>query len=173
MKVLGISGSLRQNSFNNSILNTVSELFPPSIKFNVYDGLHLIPPFNPDDEESQAVKHFKEKVAESDAVIISTPEYAFGVPGVLKNALDWTVSTGEFNEKPISVISASPLNTGGDKALASLLLTLTALGTKKNNRSSLSIPNIKLKMSPDGHLNHPETVENLRLQVENLLKIIG
>lgn len=173
IQILGISGSLRSNSSNTNILKIMASLFPDRVSFQLFEKLDQIPPFNPGNDDNDAVKDFKKVVAESDGVIICTPEYAFGVPGVLKNALDWTVATGEFNEKPVSAVSASPLNSGGDKALASLLLTLTALGTKRNGRSSLAIPNIKLRLTPEGTLNHPETLELLQFQTDNLLSLIA
>jgi chromate reductase len=95
------------------------------------------------------------------------------VPGTLKNALDWTVATGDLNDKPVSAISASPLNTGGEKALASLLLTLTALGTRRNDHSSLSIPNIKQKVGPDKTVTDQETILALKSQSDNLMTMIG
>jgi len=172
ISILGISGSLRSNSSNTNVLNAIAKMLPESVKFKLFDKLHEIPPFSPGDEENHAIQDFKALIKNANAVIICTPEYAFGVPGVLKNALDWTVSTGEFNEKPVSAISASPLNSGGDKALASLLLTLTALGTKRNDQSSLAIPNIKLKMDVSGSMTDELTVALLEDQINNLLSII-
>ena len=173
LKILGISGSLRANSSNTNILNAFFQLWPSNVDFSIFEGLDLLPHFNPGSEENEAVVVFKKAIARADGVVICTPEYAFGVPGVLKNALDWTVSTGEFNDKPVSAVSASPLNSGGDKALASLLLTLTALGTRRNDRSSLSIPNIKVKLDNEGTLTDPETIDQLRDQADNLLGIIS
>jgi chromate reductase len=173
LRILGISGSLREGSTNSIILKTLAKLLPVETEFILYNELHLIPPFNPGDDENQVVKTFKAQIAQSHAIILCTPEYAFGVPGVLKNALDWTVSTGEFNDKPVAVISASPLNSGGDKALASLLLTLTALGTKRNEESALAIANVKSKILPDGTIAHAQTMQHLQDQIDNLVKIIG
>ena len=105
----------------------------------------------------------------ADGVIFSTPEYAFGVPGVLKNALDWVVSSGELNEKPVAAISASPLYSGGDKALASLLLTLTALGTNMGAGSSLSIAFVKSKITDAVEITSDETMAELGLLLDGLL----
>ena len=110
-------------------------------------------------------------IAEADGVVISTPEYAFGVPGVLKNALDWLVSSGELNEKPVFSISASPLNTGGEKALASLLLTLTALGTIEVGR--LSIPNIKNKIDANKEIADEDTMKALSGTLDSLINSIN
>ena len=171
--ILGISGSLRNDSSNTHILNAAFSLLPKNTTFEVFQKLDQIPPFSPGDDGNDVVKDFKKTVANAYGVIICTPEYAFGVPGILKNLLDWTVSTGEFNDKPLCAISASPLNSGGDKALASLLLTLTALGAKKNEQSSLSIPNIKMKLDNSGKLTDLKTIDQLKYQINNLLQLIG
>jgi len=171
--ILGISGSLRSDSSNTNILNVIADLLPDYVTFKIFQQLDQISPFSPGKEENGAVRGLKNDILNANGVIICTPEYAFGIPGTLKNALDWTVSTGEFNDKPVSAISASPLNSGGDKALASLLLTLTALGTKRNGHSSLSIPNIKIKMNAFGKLTDQQTIDALQFQTNNLLELIG
>lgn len=174
INILAISGSLRSSSANTNILKAIGEIAGDSVDFHIFEGLDTFPHFNPGiDEDNEIVAIFRNKIKEADAVIFCTPEYAFGVPGVLKNALDWTVSTGEFNDKPIAAISASPLNTGGDKALASLLLTLTALGTQKNEMSYLSIPNIKQKISVEGKLTDIELKNRLGLILNNILEQIS
>ncbi|SKB84004.1 NADPH-dependent FMN reductase [Dyadobacter psychrophilus] len=172
VNILGISGSLRTDSTNTLILKTLADFFPDHITFQIFEGLDAIPHFSPGLPENEAVIKFKTAIRKADGVIICTPEYAFGMPGTLKNALDWTVSTGDLNDKPVSAISASPLNTGGDKALASLLLTLTALGILRNDASSLSIPNIKLKINDLRQIADMPTLNALEAQCTNLLKII-
>ncbi len=112
----------------------------------------------------------RQQIKDADGVIISTPEYAFGVPGVLKNALDWLVSSGELNKKPIAAISASPLYSGGEKALASLLRPVTALGATMNAASGLSIGNIKNKMNEKGEITDVETINALRSTMNDLLE---
>jgi NAD(P)H-dependent FMN reductase len=141
---------------------------------NIYDGLHTLPHFNPElTIDVEAVNSFRQQLNVADGVIFSTPEYAFGVPGVLKNALDWVVSSGELNEKPVAAISASPLYSGGDKALASLLLTLSALGAGMDAASSVSIANIKSKMSDEGVVADYETEMTLRRLIDDLVKRIS
>ena len=174
IKIFAISGSLRSDSTNTYILKYIGKLFPGQIDFQIFEGLDKLPHFNPAVcDDNTAVAEFRRKISEADSVIICTPEYAFGVPGVLKNALDWTVSTGEFNEKAVAAISASPLNTGGDKALASLLLTLTALGTNKDDRSSLSIPNIKQKIDFEGLITDKSLANELLSITESLLQKVS
>jgi chromate reductase len=174
ISILGISGSLRAGSANTQILRTLGTLAGTEVDFQIFGGLEDLPHFNPGvNEENEKAAFFRSKVAEADGVVICTPEYAFGVPGVLKNALDWTVSTGEFNDKPVAALSASPLNSGGDKALASLLQTLTALGTIRNETSSLSIPNIKQKIDPEGNLTDLALRNQLLMIITNLITQIS
>ncbi|WP_035333331.1 NADPH-dependent FMN reductase [Dyadobacter crusticola] len=172
ISILGISGSLSTDSTNTIILNTCKTLLPENVTLTVFHGLDQIPHFSPGLKDNEAVTWFKSAVAQADAVIFSTPEYAFGVPGTLKNALDWTVATGEFNAKPVAAISASPLNTGGEKALSSLLLTLTALGTLRNEHSAAAIPNIKSKIE-QGYVTELQTLQILRAQIDNLLNLLN
>lgn len=172
IQILGISGSLRADSTNTIILKTLGSTLPSDITFEIFEGLDEIAHFSPGLRDTEPVTRFKTAIAKADAVVFCTPEYAFGVPGTLKNALDWTVGTGDLNDKPVSAISASPLNSGGNNALASLLLTLTALGTKKNDASALSIPNVKGKIT-EGRVTDAHTLNELRIQCANLLSLIG
>ena len=158
LTILAISGSLKSTSSNTNILRALSKLETDQINFILFEGLDDFPHFNPEKEEgNDAVKIFRQLIQKADGVVISTPEYAFGVPGTLKNALDWTVSSGEFNEKPIIAISASPMYEGGLKAMNSLLLTLSALGTLMTEKSHLSIANILKKITKEGELVDEQT----------------
>ncbi|WP_439558557.1 NADPH-dependent FMN reductase [Dyadobacter sp.] len=168
IRILGISGSLRTDSTNTIILNTCKTLLPANAALTIFQGLDRIPHFSPGLEDNEAVASFKSAISQADAIIFSTPEYAFGLPGTLKNALDWTVATGEFNDKPVAAISASPLNTGGENALASLLLTLTALGTLRNDHSAAAIPNIKGKIE-HGYVADLQILKILQSVIDNLI----
>src|SRR5687768_689015 len=116
-KILAVSGSLRENSSTQHILNSLKIWTPHPVEFIVYTGLAELPHFNDNANPPASVLVWRKQLAEANAVLICTPEYAFGVPGSLKNALDWTVSSGEFIDKPVALITAS---TAGDKAHASL-----------------------------------------------------
>jgi chromate reductase, NAD(P)H dehydrogenase (quinone) len=127
MKILAISGSLRANSTNTALLNVAAVLAPNDVELIIYRGLGELPHFNPDLDRHPApvtVTHFRSQLHQSDGVIISSPEYAHGVPGVLKNALDWLVASGELYEKPVALLSASPRAT---YAQASLVETLDVM----------------------------------------------
>ena len=173
--IAAISGSLKSSSSNTNILRTIAGIAPDHIKVKIVDGLDKLPHFNPDnDDQITSVMHFRQHLKDADGVIFSTPEYAYGVPGVLKNALDWLVSSGELYEKPVAAISASPIFSGGDKALASLMLTLTALGANMIAESSLSIGYIKNKISESGEVKDAETIRELDTVLKGLInQIIG
>lgn len=173
INILSISGSLKSTSANTNILRAISKIVPQNVVVNIFDGLDKLPHFNPElTIDIESVNDFRQQLRVADGVIFSTPEYAFGMPGVLKNSLDWLVSSGELNEKPVAAISASPLYSGGDKALASLLLTLTALGTNMGAGSSLSIATIKNKINDAGEITSDETITELKLLVDGLLSRI-
>jgi NAD(P)H-dependent FMN reductase len=174
INILSISGSLKSTSSNTNILRAIASIAPQNVVVKIFDGLDSLPHFNPEiKEDIPSVNNLRQQIKEADAVIFSTPEYAFGVPGVLKNTLDWLVSSGELNEKPVAAISASPLYSGGDKALASLLLTLSALGTNMNKDSFLCIGDIRNKMNQAGDVIDKETLQALQLILNNLINLPG
>ncbi|MBW4638176.1 MAG: NAD(P)H-dependent oxidoreductase [Gloeocapsa sp. UFS-A4-WI-NPMV-4B04] len=148
IKILAISGSLRASSSSTAILRAATALAPNNISISLYERLGELPHFNPEldnDNVPEPVRNWRSRLQECDGVLICTPEYAHGVPGVLKNALDWIVSSGEFMDKPTAVISASPSPDGGDKANASLVQTLRVIWQRllKEQHYSflLSLPN--------------------------------
>ena len=157
MQILAISGSLRLNSTNSNLLRAAASLAPKNVNFKFYDGLADLPHFSPEldsDNPPASVTHLRELLQLADGVIICTPEYAFGVPGSLKNALDWTVSSGAFAGKPTGAISASPNHLGGERAHASLVLTLTALAARVVEDASFTVPFVRTKLNAEGA---PET----------------
>lgn len=170
---LAISGSLKSTSTNTSILKFMAKLGSKVAKIELYSGLDDLPHFSPERDSENApesVENLRNKIKNADGVIFCTPEYAFNLPGVLKNALDWCVSSGELNEKPVLVLSASPLNTGGEKALTSLQMTLTALGTKQV--ASYSIANVNSKLNSNKELTDLETIAILESLLSKLAEFI-
>jgi NAD(P)H-dependent FMN reductase len=168
-KILVIPGSLRTNSSSHIVLSSVAKLMPPHIEFALYDGLGRLPHFDGNEDAPQQVKELRAAVAAADAVLICSPEYAFGVPGSLKNALDWTVSSGEFSGKPVALITAA---TGGDKAHASLLLTLSAIDARVAEGAALLIPHIRAKID-SAEVTDPEVMRSLQKLTGTLVKAIG
>jgi chromate reductase, NAD(P)H dehydrogenase (quinone) len=158
IRILGISGSLRADSSNSTLIRLAASLPDPEVEFEIHGGLDGLPFFSPERDDANAspeVGEFREALKRADGILICTPEYAFGMPGVLKNALDWTVSSGEFDRKPVAALSASPTYGGGDKAHASLLLVLGALSARVAQKGSFPIPAIYKKISKTGEVVDP------------------
>jgi chromate reductase len=129
MRVLAISGSLRAVSTNTALLKAATALAPDGMTIELYDGLAGLPHFNPDiDVEPRPVPvaDLRRKIASTDGLLISSPEYARGVPGSLKNALDWLVSSEEFAGKPVAFLHASARGVASQAALRLILETMAA-----------------------------------------------
>lgn len=127
--ILAISGSLRRGSLNSAALRAAARVAARSgIAIAIDESPRTLPPFDPDLDARPPlpVNPFRERCAGSDAILLAVPEYAFGIPGAFKNALDWTVSSGALYRKPVAVLSVAPLGRGGN-ARAALERVLTAL----------------------------------------------
>ena len=167
IKILGISGSLRANSSASAILNIVSGLVPGQVEFTIYNGLAEIPAFNDSNEVPETVAAFIKLLSEADGVFFVIPEYAFGVPGALKNALDWTVSSSTaFPDKPVALITAA---TGGDKAHAAFLLTLKAMSSKIPEGATLLLSFIRSKLNEKNEVKDPATLDQVRNVINSLI----
>ena len=114
MSIVGISGSLKHTSANSALLRGIAAAAPGRIL--LWDDLGALPHFTPDEDGGPPVLSLRGAVAEADAVLIATPEYAGGMPGSLKNALDWLVGTGELYGKEVVVVSAAPSPERGQHA---------------------------------------------------------
>jgi chromate reductase, NAD(P)H dehydrogenase (quinone) len=138
-QILAISGSLRGASSNTAILNAAQQLAPANLEVLLFKGLAELPHFNPDleSEPAAAVLEFQQLLKTSSAVIISSPEYAHGVPGSLKNALDWVVGSGELVGKPTALFGVTAR---GAFAQASLRETLTVMMAHLIEGACIEIP---------------------------------
>lgn len=140
LRFLAISGSLRAASSNAALLRAAERLAPAGITIRHYDGLAMIPHFNPDlDDENPpaAVAGLRADIGWADGLLISSPEYARGVPGSLKNALDWLVSSDVFPEKPVALFNASQRATA---AQAALRLTLETMSARIVDEACITVP---------------------------------
>jgi chromate reductase, NAD(P)H dehydrogenase (quinone) len=131
LRLLAISGSLRSASSNTTVLHALQAIAPAGVIVTFYDGLGELPYFNPDldgetDTPPAAVGRLRAQIGQADGLVISSPEYAHGVPGVLKNALDWLVSSQEFPGKPVALINISPRSTFVHASLSEILTTMSA-----------------------------------------------
>ncbi|MFF5923824.1 NADPH-dependent FMN reductase [Streptomyces flavochromogenes] len=163
MKFVALSGSLRAESINTAVVRTAAELCLPPVSMTVYEGLGELPFFNHDVETEgppPEVMAFRALLESADAVLISSPEYAHGTSGVLKNGLEWVVGGGELVDKPVAVVTASPSMTGGDRAQAWVKETLEVMGAHILPES-LPIPLATAKVAA-GRVNDEETLGALR-----------
>ena len=128
LRILAISGSLRAASSNTALLRAAGRLAPQHVTVALYGGLAELPTFNPDRDAAPdpAVTALRAQLQAADGVLISTPEYAHGVPGSLKNLLDWVVGSGELVDKPVALLHASR----SPWALASIRETLSVMSAR-------------------------------------------
>lgn len=165
-KILAISGSSRSNSSNEKILKAIANLFNKELDILIYTSLNQLPYFDPDVTDENVpveVKEFRELIEDAEGIIILTPEYVFSIPGALKNALEWTVSTTVFSYKPVAFIVAS---SSGEKAFQSLDLIMRTL-------TQVPIPeNVKLLIRGVRTILNDEGViidENIKDQIQQLV----
>jgi chromate reductase len=136
MRILGISGSLRRDSQNTSLLRAAAEVLPPGDELLLWEGLREVPPYDQDGDVEPApaaVTELRRAIAQADAVLIATPEYNSSIPGALKNALDWAsrpLVTNVFRNKPVAVIGSSAGVFGAVWAQAELRKVLGAMGAR-------------------------------------------
>jgi chromate reductase len=172
MRIVGISGSLRAQSSNAALLRAAARVAPAAAELVMYDGLGELPHFNPDldaegTEPPPAVRALRELLTGAGAILISSPEYAHGVPGSFKNMLDWLVSTGELVGKPVALLNASPV--GGDYAQSSILETLRTMNWNVVEEASLVQPFVRAKIREE--LDDERSLNTLRHAVETLIRV--
>jgi chromate reductase len=174
MRILAISGSLRDASNNTRLLRVAAEEAPEDVELVVWEGLKEIPPYDQDDDlvpGPPAVEAFREAVREADAVLFATPEYNSSVPGALKNALDWAsrpVATNAFRSKPAGVIGSSAGMFGAVWAQAELRKVLGAMGARVAD-IEVAVGHSMDKFDGDGVLVDEATREQVREAVEVLV----
>lgn len=160
-RILAISGSTRINSSNEMILRYIQEKYKEFLEIELYNGITDLPYFNPDvkDQElSPNVIEFRNKIQEADGVILCTPEYVFSLPGIIKNAIEWTVSTTVFSNKPVALIVASGL---GEKAFESLKIIMKTIEAKFSDESTLLINGGRSKINNEGQITDQTTIDNI------------
>lgn len=143
VNILALCGSLQERSSNRALLDAARELAGPGTVVDEYRGLESLPHFNPDtdrDGPPPNVTEFRALVKSADGVLIATPEYAFGVPGALKDALDWLVGSGDLYEKPVVVLSAAAAPERGANARADLERTLRGQGARILTSATIVVP---------------------------------
>lgn len=171
-KIIAICGSTKANSSNLKLIHAIAALSKGKFEVSIFRDLASIPHFNPelDTQEPPAeVVAFRNILAAADGILICTPEYAMGVPGSLKNVIDWTVSSMEFSQKPTALITASSM---GQKGHASLLETLEIIEAKITEDTQLLIPFINAKINAEGSITDNKTVADIVLLIEGFENLI-
>lgn len=158
-KVFAISGSTKSSSTNGLYISAISHLLGRGFEVSVFPTIADVPHFNPDldlENQPKVVRDLREALRKADGIIISTPEYAMGLPGSLKNLLDWTVSSASLSGKPVLALVAS---TQGEKAYQSIIDILTVLEAKV---SPQLISFAKAKINLDAQITDRETLTKLK-----------
>jgi chromate reductase, NAD(P)H dehydrogenase (quinone) len=161
-KILAICGSTRSDSANLKLLRLLAQWAGSSFDFAIFMGLAELPHFNPDldvEPAPAAVQALRKQIMEADGVIICTPEYVFSLPGSMKNALEWMVSTVLFDKKPTGLITAAA---SGEMGHEQLLLVMRTLSAGFTDETQLLIKSVKAKMDAGGQINDAATEVQLR-----------
>jgi NAD(P)H-dependent FMN reductase len=176
LRILAISGSLRKRSYNSAVLRAAKAMAPREVEVFIFDRVGEIPLFNPDygsdlddDERFSAVLELRKQMAQCDAFLVSSPEYVHGVPGALKNALDWVVGTGELDGKPVGIMNATPAIDGAQWAQQGLIEILNVMSANRVvNGAVLKLDAIRKKVNENGEITDPSTRESILRCIEAL-----
>ncbi len=172
MQLLAMSGSLRQASSNTTLLQAAQALAPENVTIILYERLGDLPHFNPDDDFNQfeVVVDLRAQVARADGLIVSCPEYAHGVPGSFKNALDWLVGGPEFYEKPVAFFNASGRGVHAQAALQEIVKTMSG---HIINEACLTLPFIGKQINQEWLVTDPELSSLIRLTLQKYAAILA
>ncbi len=174
MKILGISGSLREDSHNTKLLRAAAREVPSDVAFEIYDGLRDIPPYDEDvngGPHHSAVARLREALAEADAVLFATPEYNHSLPGQLKNALDWVsrpLVDNPVRFTPVAVVGASTGAFGAVWAQAELRKVLAAMGARVVEGDAV-LGYAHQRFDEQGELTDDEVREQLHAVIDQLV----
>jgi Predicted flavoprotein len=174
VRILGIPGSIRRNSYNKMLLRAASSLLPEGAIMEIYEDLHLIPPFNQDEERNppEPVKELKRRIKEADALVFATPEYNYSVPGVLKNAIDWAsrpYGDNSFDGKPAAIMSASIGMIGGARAQYHLRQMFVFLNMYPVNLPEVFVTFASQKFDSQGNLLDQDAKKFISMLLTNLV----
>lgn len=171
MRVLALSGSLRSQSLNTLLLREASRLAPEGMTFTFWEQLDDLPHFSPERDEEPlppAVADLRARFREADALLFCTPEYIHAMPAVLKNLLEWVVSSGDCMGKPTAAWSVSPSLEGGARAQASLVHTLEVMSAQVVADASLCLSLARSGLDGDGRLKDPDQAASVRGALDRL-----
>jgi chromate reductase len=167
-----ICGSLQASSSNEALLRAAAALAPDEMTLAAAPSIGDVPHYNPDldvDPAPPAVAAFRAAVTAADGVVIATPEYAHEMPGVLKNALDWLVGSGEFVDKPVAIMSAG--GGGGEYVLRILGTTLEVMSARVV--ATLGVGGVRNKRDEHGDIADPVTLDAIAALLVQLGEAVG
>lgn len=170
--ILAINGSTRAHSTNHYLIKAIQEHSEGLLEINIFNRIDHLPHFNPDldyDDPPQEVVGFRSLLKAADGLLICTPEYAMGIPGTLKNAIDWTVSSCEFSHKPTALITAS---TSGIKSHAALLDVLNIIEANITEGTQLLISHVKSKVDAQG-IKDQNTLTDIKALIHNFCELFS
>lgn len=173
VKILGIAGSLRKASYNRALIRVAQQLVPQGATMESFDLLG-IPPFSEDDEENppQKVIDFKAAIRRADAILISTPEYNYSIPGVLKNAIDWAsrpYGDSAWIGKTVGIMGASIGRFGSARAQYHLRQVCVYLDVDVINQPEVMVGNASEMFDEQGNLTHESSRKHIRELLEALV----
>ena len=174
IRILGIAGSLRRESYNRAALRAAAELVPEGATLEIFD-LDGIPMFNQDEEKNPPAKviELKRRIREADAILFVTPEYNYSVPGVLKNAIDWAsrpYGDSAWNGKPAAIMGASTGMLGTARAQYHLRQIMVFLNMFAINQPEVLISNAAKRFDAEGNLTDDATKDFIRKLLQNLVE---
>lgn len=171
MKILALSGSLRGASVNSALLRAASRVAPPSYTIALFMRLGALPLFNPDLEGAPPapVLELRAAVDRADALMIASPEYAHGISGTMKNALDWLVSHEGFVAKPVALINTSPR---AHHAYQALVETLTTMSANIIREACFVVPLLGSGLGEEGMADDPAIAAAIRRALQDLERAV-
>ncbi len=174
IRILGIAGSLRRQSYNRAALRAATQLVPEGATIDIFE-IDGIPGFSEDDEKNPPPKvvELKQRIREADAILIVTPEYNYSVPGVLKNAIDWAsrpYGDSAWNGKPAAIMGASVGAIGTARAQYHLRQMFVFLNMFPVNQPEVMIANASERFDAEGNLTDDTTKDFIRQLLQSLVK---
>lgn len=173
LKIAAISGSLRTGSGNTAALRAAARLAPDGVEIELFEGIAALPFFNPDLDRDgmvpEPVVAMRKLVGSVDGLLICSPEYARGIAGVMKNALDWLVGSFEFPGKPVALINTSPR---ASHALAALTLTLETMSARIARNACVTLPLLGVPNDETSIATEPALAEPLRTAIDRFATFI-
>src|SRR3954469_8869418 len=177
MKILAIPGSLRDGSYNKLLIHAAEELAPDGVEIHIFD-IDDIPLYNQDEDtpdEPESVAHLREAIRDADALLLSTPEYNYSLPGVLKNAIDWASrppGNSAWNGKPVAIMGASVGVIGTARAQYHLRQIFVFLDMNPVNQPEVMI-NASKSFDPQGNLTDQQPKDLIAKLLVNLVKKVA